>query len=58
MLFTQKLYNLSKFKKEIKINSFKKAKKKIFSNLKSNSYGFINDIYEKNIEDIYEYANK
>ena len=58
MLFTQKLFNLSDFKKELKSTFFKKAKTKLFSNIKSKSYGFINDLYEKKINDIYFYAKK
>ena len=58
MLFTQKLFNLSDFKKELKSTFFQKAKTKLFSNIKSKSYGFINDLYEKKINDIYFYAKK
>ena len=58
MLFTQKLFNLSDFKKELKSTFFKKAKTNLFSNIKSKSYGFINDLYEKKINDIYFYAKK
>ena len=58
MLFTQKLFNLSDFKKELKSTFFKKAKTKLFSNIKSKSYGFMNDLYEKKINDIYFYAKK
>ena len=58
MLFTQKLFNLSDFKKELKSTFFQKAKTKILSNIKSKSYGFINDLYEKKINDIYFYAKK
>ena len=58
MLFTQKLFNLSDFKKELKSTFFQKAKTKLFSNIKSKSYGFMNDLYEKKINDIYFYAKK
>ena len=58
MLFTQKLFNLSDFKKELKNTFFQKAKTKLFSNIKSKSYGFMNDLYEKKINDIYFYAKK
>ena len=58
MLFSQKVFNINNFKKEIKNDLFKKAKAKFYLNLKSKSYGFINDLYEKKIEDIYSYSNK
>ena len=38
MLFTQKLFNLSDFKKELKGTFFQKAKTKILSNIKSKSF--------------------
>ena len=47
MLFTQKLSNLNSLEKNIKSNQFKEAKNKFYSKIKSNSYGFINDLYEK-----------
>ena len=50
MLFTQKLSNLSGLEKKIRSNQFKQAKNKFYSKIKSNSYGFINDLYEKKIE--------
>ena len=56
MLFTQKLFNLNNFKKEIKTTFFQKAKTKLLSNIKSKSYGFMNDLYEKKINDILFYA--
>ncbi len=58
MLFTQKSFNLNNFKKKIKTKPFQEAKSKFYSNIKSKSYGFINDLYEKKIEDIYTYAKK
>ena len=58
MLFSQKVFNINNFNKEIKNDLFKKAKAKFYLNLKSKSYGFINDLYEKKIEDIYSYSNK
>ena len=58
MLFSQEVFNINNFNKEIKNDLFKKAKAKFYLNLKSKSYGFINDLYEKKIEDIYSYSNK
>jgi len=58
MLFTQKLSNLSGFEKKIKSNQFQQAKNKFYSKIKSNSYGFINDLYEKKIEYIYSFSDK
>ena len=49
MLFTQKLSNLSGFEKKIKSNQFQQAKNKFYSKIKSNSYGFINDLHEKKL---------
>ena len=57
-MFFSKVFNINNFKKEIKNDLFKKAKAKFYLNLKSKSYGFINDLYEKKIEDIYSYSNK
>ena len=58
MLFTQKLLILDDFKKKVKNTFFKKLKLNFFSNIKSKSYGFMNDLYEKKINDIYFYAKK
>ena len=52
MLFTQKIFNLNNFKKKIKTKPFQEAKSKFYSNIKSKSYGFINDLHEKKIEKI------
>ena len=58
MLFTQKLSNLSGLEKKIKSNQFKEAKNKFYSKIKSNSYGFINDLYEKKMEYVYSFSDK
>ena len=58
MLFTQKLSNLSGLEKKIRSNQFKQAKNKFYSKIKSNSYGFINDLYEKKIEYVYSFSDK
>ena len=58
MFFTQNLFNLDDYRKEIETSFFQKAKHRFFSDVKSKSYGFINDLYEKRIDDIYAYANK
>ena len=58
MLFTQKLSNLSGLEKKIRSNQFKQAKNKFYSKIKSNSYGFINDLHEKKIEYVYSFSDK
>ena len=52
MLFSQITYNVDSLKKNIKSNKYKSAKTKLIKLIKSKSYGFIEDIFDENLNKI------
>ena len=47
MNFSQEIFNSGNFFKKIKSREFVIAKKKLLDSLKKNSFGFLEDLYDK-----------
>ena len=56
MLFSQTYFNLEYFKSELKSKDYLSAKKKIYKDISSKSFGFLNDIYSDNLDEIINLA--
>ena len=52
MLFSQTYFNLEYFKSELKSKDYLSAKKKIYKDISSKSFGFLHDIYSDNLDEI------
>jgi len=52
MLFSQSSFNLEYFKSELKSKDYLNTKKKIFKDISLRSFGFLEDIYSDNLEEI------
>ena len=57
MKFSQTYFNLGKKNKQ-KTTLYSKSKKKITENIKNRSYGFIDDLFNKNFDEIYQAVKK
>ena len=57
MKFSQKYFNLGKKNKQ-KTSIYLKSKKKITENIKNRSYGFIDDLFNKNFDEIFKSVKK
>ena len=58
MLFSQTYFNLEYFKSELKSKDYLSAKKKIYKDISSKSFGFLQDIYSDNLEEIINLAEQ
>ena len=54
MFFKQTAYNLDHFRSEIKSSKYLNVKKKILQEVELRSYGFIEDIFDENVNEIME----
>ena len=54
MFFKQTAYNLDHFRSEIKSSKYLNVKKKILQEVEVRSYGFIEDIFDENLNEIME----
>ena len=52
MFFTQTSYNLEKFKPKLGSKNYQLAKDKILQDIKLKSHGFIQDLFDDNLEEI------
>jgi len=52
MLFSQSFFNLECFKPQLKSKEYNSTKKRIFKDISSKSFGFLQDIYSNNLEEI------
>ena len=52
MLFSQTYFNLEYFKSELKSKDYLSAKKKIYKDISSKSFGFLHDIYSDNLDEV------
>ena len=57
MLFSQSSFNLEYFESELKSKDYLSAKKKIFKDISSKSFGFLQDIYSDNLDEIINLAD-
>ena len=56
MLFSQSSFNLEYFESELKSKNYLSTKKKIFKDILSKSFGFLQDIYSDNLDEIINLA--
>jgi glucose-6-phosphate isomerase len=56
MLFSQSYFNLENFESELKSKNYLYTKKKIIEDISSKSFGFLQDIYSNNLEEIINLA--
>ena len=56
MLFSQSSFNLEYFKSELKSKDYLSTKKKIIKDISSKSFGFLQDIYSDNLDEIINLA--
>ena len=52
MLFSQSSFNLEYFKSELKSKDYLSTKKKIIKDISSKSFGFLQDLYSNNLDEI------
>ena len=57
MLFLQSSFNLECFKPQLKSRDYISTKKKILKDILSKSFGFLQDIYSNNLEEINNLAD-
>ena len=58
MLFLQSFFNLENFEPELKSKKYLLTKKKIFKDISSKSFGFLQDIYSDNLDEIINLAEQ
>ena len=56
MLFSQFSFNLEFFESELKSKDYLSTKRKIFNDISSKSFGFLQDIYSDNLDEIINLA--
>ena len=57
MLFSQFSFNLEFFESELKSKDYLSTKRKIFNDISSKSFGFLQDIYSDNLDEIINNTN-
>ena len=58
MLFSQSSFNLEYFESELKSKNYLFTKKKFFKDILSKSFGFLQDIYSDNLDEIINLAEQ
>ena len=58
MLFSQSSFNLEYFESELKSKNYLSTKKKFFKDILSKSFGFLQDIYSDNLNEIINLAEQ
>ena len=58
MLFSQSSFNLEYFESELKSKNYLSTKKKFFKDILSKSFGFLQDIYSDNLDEIINLAEQ
>ena len=58
MIFLQETFNLEKKVKKTQKQKYTKSKIKILELIKKKSFGFIQDLHQKDFSDIYQFSEK